>query len=278
MLAPEHLTTHTSPELLAARVAAEEGARIIVDYFHKGVAMRSKGPGEHHNLVSDADEESEAAIIASLTQSLPGHTVFGEESAKDETAEELSKVDHLWIVDPLDGTNNFAHHLPHFAISLGYYRSGVATAGLVVNPVRDDWYYAVAGGGAWHNGTPINVRDDTSLSSVMVGCGFYYDRGQMMQATLKAVEAFFGEGIHGIRRFGTAALDLCQVAAGQFGAFFEYQLAPWDFAAARLILEEAGGKITDANGQPLALKTSSILASNTALHDDTLAITRRFHP
>ncbi|HBE70699.1 MAG TPA: inositol monophosphatase [Planctomycetaceae bacterium] len=278
MPAPEHLTTLSSPELAAAKAAAESGASIVVDYFEKGVTMRSKGPDEHHNLVSDADEESEAAIIESLTNSLPGHTVFGEESAKNETAEELNQVDHLWIVDPLDGTNNFAHHLPHFAISLGYYRRGVAAAGLVVNPVRDDWYYAVSGGGAWHNGEGISVRNDTSLSSVMVGCGFYYDRGQMMQATLKTVEAFFGEGIHGIRRFGTAALDLCQVAAGQFGAFFEYQLAPWDFAAARLILEEAGGKITDARGEPLALKISSILASNTVLHEDALALTRRFHP
>jgi myo-inositol-1(or 4)-monophosphatase len=124
----------------------------------------------------------------------------------------------------------------------------------------------------------LSVSPATSLSQVIVGCGFYYDRGAMMESTLAAVHDFFKQQIHGIRRFGTAALDLCQVADGLFGAFFEYQLAPWDFAAGRLILEEAGGQISTGRGDDLPLTQTSILASNTRLHADCLSIVRRHHP
>ncbi len=111
----------------------------------------------------------------------------------------------------------------------------------------------------------------------MVGVGFYYDRGKMMEATLAAIGDFFRQQIHGIRRFGTAALDLCHVASGMYGVFFEYQLSPWDFAAGRLILEEAGGTITAGRGQPLPLTKTSVLATNTLLHPAALEIVTRHH-
>ncbi len=178
--------------------------------------------------------------------------------------------EHLWIVDPLDGTNNFAHRIPHFAVSIAYYHQQVAQCGVVVNPVRGDWYWATRGGGAFFNGTRLQVNDHQQLNQTMVGVGFYYDRGKMMEATLAAIGDFFRQQIHGVRRFGTAALDLCQVAAGMYGVFFEYQLSPWDFAAGRLILEEAGGQITDGRGQPLPLQKTSLLASNGHLHPAAL--------
>lgn len=231
--------------------------------------MRSKEPAESYNLVSEADIKSEQAIASVIKASFPDHAILGEE-------EFAGRVDaeHLWIVDPLDGTNNFAHRIPHFAVSIAYYRKGLPQLGVVLNPVRGDWYYAVAGRGAFHNGRRLAVNQESSLDQSMIGCGFYYDRGAMMEATLRSIHDFFKRNIHGIRRFGTAALDLCQVADGMFGAYFEYQLAPWDFAAGRLILEEAGGMVTDCKGGELPLETTSLLASNRLLHKASLEIVR----
>lgn len=253
--------------------AAQRGAAIILKHFERGVEMRSKSDEESYNLVSDADVESERAIAACIQEAFPNHKILGEEEYSGDV-----DADHLWIIDPLDGTNNFAHRIPHFAVSIGYYDKGQANCGVVVNPVRGDWYWASRGGGAFHNGRRMQVKSAERLDEVMVGCGFYYDRGAMMEATLAAVHDFFKQNIHGIRRFGTAALDFCQVADGLFGAFFEYQLQPWDFAAGRLIVEEAGGKVTDGLGEDLKLRQTSILVSNAKLHSTCLEIVRQHHP
>ena len=212
-------------------------------------------------------------IGAAILAEFPTHAILGEEQWSGSI-----DADHLWIVDPLDGTNNFAHRIPHFAVSIAYYRAGVPQCAVVVNPVRGDWYWAERGRGAWANARQMSVSPATRLDECMVGCGFYYDRGAMMEATLAAIGDFFRAQIHGIRRFGTAALDLCQVADGMYGAYFEYQLAPWDFAAGRLILEEAGGRLTDGRGAPLPLEKTSVLASNGSLHDVALAIVAKHHP
>lgn len=266
-----HIETH--PELAVAIEAATAGARVILNYYERGVEMRSKEHEESYNLVSDADVESEQAIAKVVQQHFPQHSILGEEEQNAEVTEE-----HLWIVDPLDGTNNFAHRIPHFAVSIAYYRHGEPRCGVVVNPVRGDWYWATEGGGAFHNGRRLQVDSARELTHSMIGCGFYYDRGSMMEATLAAIHDFFKQNIHGIRRFGTAALDFCQVADGLFGAYFEYQLQPWDFAAARLILEEAGGRVTDGRGDPLPLSKTSVLISNGHLHDLCLEIVSRHHP
>ena len=272
-LIPPPLAGTPQPVLAAAVAAASEGARVLLGHYQRGVQMRSKDPTAAYNLVSDADIESEQAIGRSLGAGFPDHAILGEEELSGDVGAE-----HLWIVDPLDGTNNFAHRIPHFAVSIAYYRAGRAECGVVVNPVRGDWYWATAGGGAFHNGRPMRVSTATGLAQSMVGCGFYYDRGAMMESTLAAIHSFFKQQIHGIRRFGTAALDLCQVADGLYEAFFEYQLMPWDFAAGRLIVEEAGGRVTNAWGNPLALEKTCLLASNTRLHDHSLEIVRRHHP
>jgi myo-inositol-1(or 4)-monophosphatase len=261
-----------SKPLQVAFQAAEAASQIIVGYFDRGVAMRSKAGGEQHDLVSDADLDSERAIADILQRAFPGHAILGEE----ENSGAVDATD-LWIIDPLDGTNNFAHRIPHFAVSIAYYHRGNPVCGVVVNPVRGDWYWAERGHGAYHNGRLLSVSRETSLSQTMVGVGFYYDRGAMMEATLKSIHSLFKEQIHGIRRFGAAALDLCYVADGLFGVFFEYHLSPWDFAAGRIMLEEAGGKISDGRGNPIPLAKSSILASNGPLHGAALEIVRRNH-
>jgi myo-inositol-1(or 4)-monophosphatase len=252
--------------------AALAGACVIDEYYRVGTHARAKATNESYNLVTDADVDAEKAVVAAIRSVFPDHEIIGEEgSSGDPTAE------HVWVVDPLDGTNNFAHRIPQFSVSVAYYRCGQAESGVVVNPVYGDWYWAERGNGAYHNGRRLKVSQEATLSGAMVGVGFYYDRGAMMEATLAAIHSFFKQQIHGIRRFGSAALDLCYVADGMFGAFFEYQLSPWDFAAGRLILEEAGGTTSTCLGNPLTLTTSSVLATNSLLHPTALEIVKAHH-
>jgi myo-inositol-1(or 4)-monophosphatase len=260
-----------TPEQTIAEEAARAGGAVAARYFREGVAMRSKDVA---NLVSDADVEAEHAIAAVIKKAFPSHIILGEEAHEggDVTAE------HLWIIDPIDGTNNFAHQIPHFAVSVAYYHAGVAQCGVIFNPIRDEWHSAARGQGAFHDGRQVHVDEATQLDEVIVGVGFYYDRGAMMEATLDAIGELKRRQIHGIRRFGTASLDLCMVGLGRYGAYFEYQLSPWDFAAGRLFVEEAGGKVTDARGGELPIGKSSILATNGPLHEPMLEVVRPRHP
>jgi len=257
-------------ELEVAQEAARAGGAIALRAFREGVTIRSK---ESYNLVSDADLQSEQKIVEIIGEAFPEHAVLGEESHSGDASAE-----HLWIIDPIDGTNNFAHGIGHFAISIAYYRQGSPMCGVVFNPVREDWYLATAGGGAWYNGEQIHVNESIKLTEVLVGVGFFYDRGAKMEATLAAIGDLFREKIHGIRRFGTASLDLVQVACGMFGAFFEYELAPWDYAAGRLIVEEAGGRVTTCTGEVPPIAKTSLLVSNGHLHAAMMEIIRRHLP
>jgi myo-inositol-1(or 4)-monophosphatase len=259
------------PELSVAEEASRAGGEVVARYFREGIAMRTKDVA---NLVSDADLEAERAVVEVIRRTYPGHEVLAEEAHAGDTGAE-----HLWVVDPLDGTNNFAHKIPQFAVSVAYYRAGVARCGVIYNPVRDDWHVAVRGGGAFLNGAPARVGEQAGLGEVLVGVGFYYDRGAMMEATLAALgDLKRDHHVHGIRRFGAATLDLCMVGLGQLGAYFEYTLSPWDFAAGRLFVEEAGGRVTTCRGEPLPLARSSVLATNGLLHDAMLSVVRPRHP
>ncbi len=260
-----------TPELEVAVTAADQAGEILMRHLHDGVEIRSKDVA---NLVSDADLEAERSIIKFIHSHFPEHAILAEE----EGLRGAENAEHLWIVDPLDGTNNFAHQIPHFAVSIGYYHRGEPQCGVVLNPARGDRFIAIRGGGAFLNGKPMQVSDHSQLDQVFIGVGFFYDRGAMMEATLRAIADLFRENIHGIRRFGTASLDLCMVGCGQFGAFFEYHLAPWDFAVGRLFVEEAGGRVTDCRGNPLPIGATTLLASNSKLHDAVLALAGRHLP
>ncbi len=276
------LTQHTpldfldfavSSQMRSAMEAAYAAGKVLTDAFLTANSSRNKADEPAYNLVTDADLAAEKAIVECVRQRFPSHDILGEEEARGNV-----DAEHLWVVDPLDGTNNFAHRIPHFAVSIAYYHQGVAQAGVVYNPARGDCYWSERGRGAFYNGRQLRVSAATGLDEVMVAVGFYYDRGAMMEATLAAIHAFFKSQVHGVRRFGTAALDLCQVADGAFGAYFEYQLSPWDFAAGRLIVEEAGGIVTNGRGEDLPLAKTSVLASNSLLHAAALEIVQRHHP
>ena len=253
-------------EMEVARAAAAAGGDIVSRYFREGIVLESK-QDEGWNLVSKADVESERAIVETIRAAFPDHEILGEEEASADTGAE-----HVWVVDPLDGTNNFAHGIPHFAVSIGYRHRGEPTVGVIFNPVTGDWYTAARGEGAFHGERRAEVAKATRLDEVFVGVGFFYDRGAMMQATLDAIRDLFHEKIHGVRRFGTASLDLVHVGLGRFGAYFEYELQPWDFAAGELFVTEAGGRITTCRGEAMPITKTSVLASNGPLHDAVLAI------
>lgn len=263
------MTAHSNM-LDVARQAAQAGGDVLSRYFRQGVTVRTK---ESYNLVSDADIQSEQAIVAVIRRAFPDHAVLGEEEHQGDAGAE-----HLWVIDPLDGTNNFVHHIGHFAVSIAYYHAGQPQCGVIFNPARGQWFTAVRGEGAFADGQPARVAGEDSLQKVLVALGFFYDRGAMMEATLDAMRELFQAHVHGIRRMGTASLDLVQVGCGMFGAFFEYELAPWDFAAGRLFVEEAGGRVTTCEGKPPPVASSSILASNGLLHAEMLKIVRRHLP
>ncbi|MEM9828393.1 MAG: inositol monophosphatase family protein [Planctomycetota bacterium] len=268
--------------LEVAKLAARRGGAILKRYFEQGVEIRNKAAdgGKSYDLVSDADLESERAVASVLRDAFPNHELLGEEDLDGDAG-----ADHLWIIDPLDGTNNFAHRIPHFAVSIGYFENSRPVAGVVYNPIREDMFWATRGCGAFQSGvsnsgapTRLSVDPADSLDQVLIGCGFYYDRGDVMRRTLAAIEELFGHDIHGIRRFGTASLDLVMVASGCVGGFFEYQLSPWDFAAGQIILEEAGGKLTNAYGEAIPVATTSMVAANPKLHAILLDIVGRHAP
>ena len=241
-------------------------------YFRQGVSISCKN-GESADLVSEADIKAENAIIRVLHATFPEHAILGEESATETDPNSPA----LWVIDPLDGTTNFLHDVPHFAVSIGYFEFGQPVCGVVWNPAREDLYTALKGQGATHNGQPIHVSSTDRLDQSLVGTGFHVIRDAKLGATLGAIEELFGLNIHCIRRFGSAALDLCHVASGLYGAYFEYQLSAWDFAAGMLIAQEAGGQVTTGRGTPLQLQRSSILASNGVLHPQMVDIVGRHH-
>ncbi len=221
-----------------------------------------------NNLVTEADLEAQEKIIKMIREHFPEHDIIAEEQDLSTSR----SATELWIIDPLDGTNNFAHTIPHFCISIAYARSGQVATGAVFDPVRGEMFTAVEGKGAFLNGVPISVSKAPFLREAIVATGFYYDRGAVMRRTLNSIEKLFEANIHGIRRFGSAALDLCWVACGRFDAYFEYKLSTWDFAAGMLILKEAGGHCTDQKGGRLDLESTGIAASNGKFHNQFLNI------
>ncbi|MGM0688714.1 MAG: inositol monophosphatase family protein [Bacillota bacterium] len=251
-------------QLKVAQEAVREAGMIVLEQQGKASIFK-KG---QINLVTDTDLAAQEAIIKIIQDHFPEDSIIAEEQDLSANSDDAN----LWVIDPLDGTNNFAHKIPHFSISIAYASSGRVTAGVVFDPVRSEMFSALKGKGAFLNGEPISVSETGSLREAIVATGFYYDRGTIMRKTLDSIEKLFEANIHGIRRFGSAALDLCWVACGRFDAYFEYTISSWDFAAGMLILEEAGGRCTNQKGGRLDLNSNGIAVSNGKFHNEFLNI------
>ena len=252
---------------LAKRAAREAGAIILRQYQTMMVMYKE---GASHNLVTTADFEAEKAILEQIRERFPGHAILAEERHP----ESLQEAPHLWVVDPLDGTNNYVHHFPHFCVSIAYAQKGEVQLGVVYDPVRREMFSAAKATGAFLNGKKVETSACQNLKQSLVATGFYYDRGKTMERTLKGIHDLFKESIQGIRRTGSAALDLCWLACGRIDAYFEYELSAWDYAAGMLIVREAGGTCTDRLGEPLGLRSTGVVASNGHFHEEFLAVVR----
>jgi len=239
-----------------AEIAREAGA-LLMDHFHRRVAIEYKGEAD---LVTIADRQSEALIRERIREQWPTHDVLGEEEGFNDTGSE-----YRWYVDPLDGTTNFAHGFPVFCVSLALAYKGQRIAGIVYDPTRDELFTAELGSGAYLNHQRIQVSKAARLAECLVATGFPSHKRH------KNPNIFFYHQItlhtHGVRRAGSAALDLCCVACGRFDGFWEFNLNPWDTAAGVLIVEEAGGRVSDFSGGPFQLNSRETLASNGLVHD-----------
>jgi myo-inositol-1(or 4)-monophosphatase len=243
-------------ELEVAVAAAEAAGEVLRSGFGREQTVKYKGKVD---LVTEVDERAEAVIGEMLRGAFPGYGMLAEEGGR-----RLGEGDSRWIVDPLDGTTNYAHGLPIFAVSIALERTGEVVLGVVHDPMRGETYVAERGGGATLNGEPIRVSDTDEPIRALLVTGFPYDRSDMGTA----VELFgrLTELTQGVRRLGAAALDLCYVAAGRLDAYYEKGLHAWDVAAGSLILKEAGGRITDYRGREVDLEGRERVASNGLLH------------
>ena len=223
------------------------------------------------DLVTDVDVEVETMFREMIADRFPTHGIVAEELGTDEGGAEPSP--YCWVFDPIDGTVNFAHGLPVFCASLALEVDGVAVLGAVYDPMRAELFTAERGAGARLNGTPLGVSEAASLVDSMLCTGFPYDVHDTVDEVVGLFGAFVGQA-RAVRRLGSAALDLCYVAAGRFDGFWEQRLHPWDMAAGALLVTEAGGRVTDMEGRPFLSRTGSIVASNGRLHDPMMTTIR----
>jgi myo-inositol-1(or 4)-monophosphatase len=248
--------------LQAARKAARTLKRDFGEVEHLQVSL--KGPA---NFVTAADRRAEQILYEELTKARPGYGFLGEEGGRREGADKT----HTWIVDPLDGTTNFLHGMPHFAVSIALEREGTIVAGLVYNPANDELFTAERGKGAFLNDKRLRVAARQRLVDALLACGLpHHGRGDL--ALFRREFAAVQDKVAGLRRFGAATLDLAWVAAGRLDAYWERNISPWDMAAGLLLVREAGGYVTDLDGGEAMFAKGHILAGNETMHRQLLRL------
>jgi len=248
--------------------AAKEAGRYLKLSVGKVRSVETK-KGEERNLVSEIDRTSEEKIIRMIRQHYPSHAILAEESGASTTSS-----DYKWVIDPLDGTTNFLHGLPVFSVTIAIEYKGELIAGVVYDPNLDEIFTAERGAGAYCNGRRLKVSHASELISSLLVTGFPYDIAQNPDNAVGHFVNFLMEG-QGIRRLGSAALDLSYVAAGRFDGFWEVNLHPWDMAAGVLLIHEAGGRVTDFSGAPSSIYRKQVLASNGIIHEAMLRVLAR---
>jgi myo-inositol-1(or 4)-monophosphatase len=259
------MSSNPNSFLPAMSAIAREAGALLMHHFHQHLKIEYKGDAD---LVTAADRAAERLVRERIRQQWPTHDVLGEEQGLSDQGSE-----YRWYVDPLDGTTNFAHGYPVFCVSIalehqGPEHKGSRVAAVIYDPTRDELFSAERGKGAQLNGETIHVSKTATLKEGLLATGFPSHKRH------KNPNIYFYQQItlhsHGVRRAGSAALDLCDVAAGRFDGFWEFNLNPWDTAAGVLIVEEAGGKVTRFDGSPFELNSRETLASNGLIHDQLL--------
>jgi myo-inositol-1(or 4)-monophosphatase len=243
----------------ASAIAVEAG-KLLMPFFERRIGFEYKGGVD---LVTEADTASEHLIVSRLRATWPGHDIVGEEGTRDTHGGSFR-----WYVDPLDGTTNFAHGYPVFCVSMGLEFEGELIAGIIYDPTRNELFSGAKGHGATLNGCPIHVSKTATLSESILGTGFPSFKRH------KNPNIHFYHQItlcsHGIRRAGSAALDLANVASGRYDAYWEFNLNPWDTTAGVLLVQEAGGTVTRFDGTPFNVDSRETLASNTVIHEELI--------
>jgi myo-inositol-1(or 4)-monophosphatase len=259
---------YLSPALnVMISAARKAGRRLIRDFGElENLQVSRKGPAD---FVTAADERTEKILVEALSIARPGYGFLLEEGGQVEGSDKT----HRFIIDPIDGTTNFMHGVPHFAISIGLEREGVVVSALVFNPVIDEMFVAERGHGAFLNDKRLRVAARSNLADIIVASGAPFMGKDGREEFLKEADSILS-ATSGIRRFGSAALDLAWVAAGRFDAFWERKLQPWDIAAGLLLVREAGGMVSDLTGREQMLKSGDILAANDTLHRTLLSMIR----
>ncbi|MDB5230509.1 MAG: inositol-monophosphatase [Chitinophagaceae bacterium] len=242
--------------------ATEAAAVIVKEYFDKTYKISNKEGV--NNLVTEVDHKSEDCIIQIIREDFPDHQILSEESGAF-----IQDSSYKWIIDPIDGTVNYAHGIPICCISIGIEKDGEMIMGAVYNPFINEFYFAQRGWGSSLNDKKIQVSNETDVLKSCLVTGFPYTYLDEPNGPLQIFEKFIRKGIP-VRRLGSAAMDLCWVAAGRFDGFYEHKLAAWDSAAGFLIVEEAGGKVTDFEGNYYSPYQPHILATNGKIHDEMI--------
>lgn len=245
--------------------AAREGGRILMQKFGTALRIEHKGAVD---LVTEADREAEQAIVGIIRQTFPRHAILAEEADYG-----AGSAEYRWIIDPLDGTTNFAHAFPWFAVSIALEVEGTVVLGVVYNPANQELYFAEKGRGAYLNDIQIRVSTVSELDDSLLATGFPYDR---KHDEVNNYDHFlhFQQAAQACRRAGVASLDLACTAAGRFDGYWEMKLKPWDVAAGKLLVEEAGGRVSDFDGGPCDIFGAEILASNNRIHKPMMDLLR----
>ena len=246
----------------AARKASRSLKRDFGEVENLQVSL--KGPA---NFVTAADRRAEEILRAELLKARPGYCFLGEEGGLHEGSDKT----HTWIVDPLDGTTNFLHGIPHFCISIALQREDKIVAGVIYNPINDEFFTAEHGKGAFCNDRRIRVATRQRLLDAVVCCGLpHHGRGDLGQ--FRREFTLIQDKVAGLRRFGSAALDLAYIAAGRFDVYWERDLSPWDFAAGVILVREAGGYVTDLEDKERTMVAGDVIAANSTLHREVLML------
>lgn len=246
---------------------AESAGALVMGYYRAEAAIHLK-EGDHRNLVTEADLAAEAHIVGALRTAFPEHAILSEEGFRPGDTVDDARL--TWVVDPLDGTTNFAHRLPFFSVSIGLRHEGRGVVGVVHAPALGWTFAAHVGGGTTLNGQPLRVSERASLPGAVGACD--WARQPERRRLALAAHSSLAEQLHTMRSIGSAALGFAAVAAGWLDLYFNYSLAPWDVAAGELLVREAGGRTTTVAGTPWLTSTPTVLVSNGPLHEAALAL------